>query len=98
MINTIVNLHESFTHINESIDLVSLEIHPLARIIYFFGVAIKSPHLQDGSRLTFSYISFPSVTFHGALYRIFLLFLRWLPCHLYLVVTEQQLWCLIQTV
>ena len=34
----------------------------------------------------FSCISFSSFTFPGALYRIFLLFLPWLPCHFYLVV------------
>jgi len=36
MIKTIVNLDESCTHINESIDLVSLEIQPLARIIIIY--------------------------------------------------------------
>ena len=58
----------------------------------------RSPHLQtqlhDGSRLTFcwpfSYISFSSFTFPGASYRIFLLFLPWLPCHFYFVGIEQQ--------
>ena len=33
-----------------------------------------------------SLISFPSFTFPGTPYRIFLLFLPWLPCHFYLVV------------
>ena len=46
-----------------------------------------------GSRLIFcvpfSYISFPSFTFSGAPYRIFFLFLPWLPCHFYPVVIEQ---------
>ena len=37
--------------------------------------------LQDDSRLTFSYNSFSSFTFSGALYQICLLFLLWLPCH-----------------
>ena len=50
--------------------------------------------LQDGFRLTFSwsfsYIFFSSFTFPGAPYRIFLLLLPWLPCHLFLVVIEQQ--------
>ena len=45
--------------------------------------------LQDGSRLTFSYIS-SSLTFPGAYYRISLLFLPWLPWHCYLVVIETQ--------
>ena len=47
-----------------------------------------------GSRLIFSvpfsYISISSFTFHGAPYRIFFLFPPWLPCHFYLVATEQQ--------
>ena len=42
-----------------------------------------------GSRIIFSvpfsYISFSSFTFPGALYRISVLFLPWLPCHFYLV-------------
>ena len=46
--------------------------------------------LQDGSPITFSYISFSSFTFTGTPYRIFLLFLPWLPCHFYLVVIEQE--------
>ena len=46
--------------------------------------------LQDGSRLTFFYISFSSFTFPGALDRIFFRFLPWLPCHFYLVVIEIQ--------
>ena len=37
-----------------------------------------------------SLISFSSLTFPGAPYRIFLLFLAWLPCHFYLDVIEQQ--------
>ena len=41
--------------------------------------------LEDGSRLTFSYISFFSFTFPGAPYRIFLLFL---PCYFYLVIEQ----------
>ena len=34
--------------------------------------------------------SFSSFIFPDATYRIFLLFLPWLPCHLYLVVIKQQ--------
>ena len=37
-----------------------------------------------------SLISFSYFTFPGVPYRIFLLFLPWLPCHFYLVVIEQQ--------
>jgi len=37
-----------------------------------------------------SLISFLSFTFPGAPYRIFLLFLPWLPSHFNLVVIEQQ--------
>ena len=58
-----------------------------------------SPHLQtqlqDGYCLifswSFSYISFSSLIFTGALYRIFLLFLPWLPCHFHLSVIEQHI-------
>ena len=53
-----------------------------------------SPHLNtqlhNGSRLTISYISFSSFTFSSAPYRIFPLFLLWLPYHFYLVVIERQ--------
>ena len=54
----------------------------------------RSPHLQnqlqDGSRLTFSSISFSFLTFPRAPYRIFLLYLPRLPCHFHIVVIEQQ--------
>jgi len=57
----------------------------------------KGPHFQTQIQavsvlysLCFSVISFSSFTFPGALYRIFLLFLPWLPCHFYFVVIEQQ--------
>ena len=56
-----------------------------------------SPHLQTQiqgvpvlSSLYPSHISFSYFTFPGAPYRIFLLFLPWIPCHFYLVVIEQQ--------
>ena len=49
---------------------------------------------HDGSRITFyksfSYISFPSFTFLGASYWIFILCLPRFPCHFYLVVIEQH--------
>ena len=38
----------------------------------------------------FSSISFSSFTFTGAPYRIFLLFLPWLPSHFYPVIIEQK--------
>ena len=53
-----------------------------------------SPHLQTQlqtvpilSPLYLSLILFSSLTFPGASYRIFLLFLLWLPCHFYLAIT-----------
>ena len=61
---------------------------------FFFvggGVEVAQTELQDGSRLPFSYIFFSSFTFPDAPYRIFLLFLPWIPCYFYLVVIEQQL-------
>ena len=58
---------------------------------------LGSPHLQTQlqavpvlSSLYPSLISFSSFTFPGAPYRIFLLFLPWLPCQFYLVVIEQH--------
>ena len=61
-----------------------------ARVKYPLYLSQGSPHLQtqlqDGSHFTFSYNSFSSFTFPAAPYRIFLLFLSWLPCHFYL-------WC-----
>ena len=47
--------------------------------------------LRNGSRLTFSYISFSLFTFPGAPYRTFLPWLPRLPCYFYLVI-EQQHW------
>ena len=56
-----------------------------------------SPHLQTQiqadpvlSSLYPSLISFSYFTFPGAPYRIFPLFLPWLPCHIYLVVIEHK--------
>ena len=55
-----------------------------------FSYIFFSSFTFSGSRITFSYISFSCFSFPGASYRIFLLFLPWLPCHFYLVVIEQQ--------
>ena len=53
---------------------------------------------KDGSRLAFSwpfsYLSFSSFTFPGAPYRIFLMFLLWLPCHIYLVSSNYNIGCI----
>ena len=70
---------------------------------------IRSPHLQTQlqvvpilSSLCPSLISFSSFTFTGASYRIFLLFLPWIPCHFYHVFIEKQqyiaLWRIVMVV
>ena len=60
-------------------------------------INLRSPHLQTElqavpvlSSLYPSLISFASLTFPGAPYKILLLFIPWLPCHFYPVVIEQQ--------
>ena len=68
--------------------------HLFPSISSLSSLSLLSWHLQEGSRLTFSwpfsYISFSSFTSPGAPYRIFHLFLPRLPCHFYLVVIRQQ--------
>ena len=71
-------------------DFSSCEMFPQARSQFPYF----QTQLQDRYRFTFSwpfsYIPFSSFTFTGATYRIYLLFLLWLPCRFYLVVIEQH--------
>ena len=56
---------------------------------------VTSPQIQAVSVLSSLYpslIFFSSFTFAGAPYRIFLLFLIWLPCHFYLIAITTTTW------
>ena len=78
---------------------VFIEATPLSERLASLGIMGGNREISEssytkgspGSRLTSSYISFPSFTFPGAPgCWIVLLYLQWLPCHFCLVVTEQQ--------
>ena len=53
------------------------------------GVHITNVSISFTFSLPFSHTSFSSFTFPCTSYRIFLLFLPWLPCHFYLVIEQQ---------
>ena len=87
-------LYNTFHMINLLV-LINYKIYPLPFPIpseLLTKVTSPTNSITGGPVISSTYpslISFSSFTFPGIPYRIFL---RWLPCHFYLVVIEQQLW------